>query len=70
MRYRLFMMSLISIFIAIAYFLYTMYPQLGVISKIELVYGVLLNKIDKEHHKMDKAIEDLAEKLESDIKKH
>ena len=42
MRYRLFMMSLISIFIAIAYFLYTLYPQLGVISKIELVYGVLL----------------------------
>lgn len=35
-----------------------------------VVYGVLLNKIDKEHHKMDKAIEDLAEKLESDIKKY
>lgn len=35
-----------------------------------VAYGVLLNEIDKEHHKMDKAIEDLAEKLESDIKKH
>ena len=35
-----------------------------------VAYGVLLNKIDEEHNKMDKAIKDLAEELENDIKKH
>ena len=42
MKYQLFMMSLMSIFIAVAYFLYTMYPKLGAISQYEILSGVMI----------------------------
>ena len=42
MKYNMFMMSLISILVVLGYFLYSMYPQLGDVSQMSIIYGVML----------------------------
>ena len=42
MKYQLFMMSLMSLFITVAFFLYVIYPKLGELSQYEIISAVMI----------------------------
>ena len=42
MQYQLFIMSLTSILVVIGYFLYAMFPKLGVVSDYMIIYAVFI----------------------------